>query len=285
MKKKAICSTKVLLVLIVISVSLSAFGQTRKRKPTVKKAPVSTQEKTETAEIAPTGAPPPKKNERPDGASNVGPQDTLNKRPSPTSESQAEPSFVPVYHYEFAQPEFIVSKIVIEHDESGKGRLSFMKKGYDELVSDPLQVSSKTLERINGALTALDFLASNQNYQYEKDFSHLGTVTFRLSRDGKTRSTTFNWTQNKDAKLLMDEYRKIGNQFIWMFDISLARENQPLESPKLMDALDSMIKRNEISDPNQMVPFLQKLVDDERIPLISRNHAGKIVKQLEKEKK
>lgn len=197
----------------------------------------------------------------------------------------SEAVFVPAYHYEFTQPEFVVSKIIIEHDEAGKGKIAFMKKGYDELISDPVQLSSKTLEKINEILNALNFLAANESYQYEKDYSHLGTTIFRLTRDGKTRNTTFNWTQNKDAKLLMDEYRKISNQFIWMFDISLARENQPLESPKLMDSLDSMIRRNEISDPKQMAPFLQSLINDERMPLIARNHAGKLVKQVEKEKK
>ncbi len=194
-------------------------------------------------------------------------------------------AFITTHHYEFTQPEFTISKILIEHDESGKGKLSFMKKGYDELVSDPIQVSSKTLERINAALNALNFLASNESYQYEKDFSHLGTVIFRLTRDDKTRNTTFNWTQNKDAKLLMDEYRKISNQFIWMFDIAVSRENQPLESPKLMDSLESMIRRNEISDPNQMVLFLQTLVNDERMPLIARNHAARLITRVEKEKK
>lgn len=284
MEKNATFVTKASLVLLIVSAAWPIFAQTRKRKPVPKKASVSTQTKPEEVASAPT-APPPKKNERPDGTSNEGSQDQLNKRPTPTSKPPAEASFVPAYHYEFSQPEFLISKILIEHDESGKGKLSFMKKGYDELISDPIQLSSKTLERINGALTALDFLDSNQNYQYEKDFLHLGTMTFRLTRDGRTRNTTFNWTDNKEAKSLMDEYRKIGNQFIWMFDISLARENQPLESPKLMDSLESMIRRNEISDPNQMVTFLQKLVDDERIPLITRNHAGKLVKQIEKEKK
>ena len=43
----------------------------------------------------------------------------------------------------------------------------------------------------------------------------------------------------RTRKLLADEYRKIGNQFIWMFDINVARENQPLEAPRIMDALDS----------------------------------------------
>lgn len=280
MEKMAIFVSTILLALVLVFTSLSVFSQKRKRTAVPKKAPASTQAKTETPEIVSTVAPLPKKNERPDDT-----QERVNKRSSPISDAASEVVFVPSYHYEFTQPEFVVSKIIIEHDEAGKGKISFMKKGYDDLISDPVQLSSKTLEKINETLNALNFLASNESYQYEKDFSHLGTIIFRLTRDGKTRNTTFNWTQNKDAKLLMDEYRKISNQFIWMFDISLARENQPLESPKLMDSLDSMIRRNEISDPKQMAPFLQSLVNDERMPLIARNHAGKLVKQVEKEKK
>jgi hypothetical protein len=280
MEKNAIILIKTALLLLAISTALPVSAQTRKRKPAPKKTTVSTQAKV----VKPSVPPPSKKNERPEEVTDDQSQERPNKRPSADSGTRAD-AFIATHHYEFSQPEFTISKILIEHDESGKGKLSFMKKGYDELVSDPIQVSAKTLERINGALNALNFLASNESYQYEKDFSHLGTVIFRLTREEKTRNTTFNWTQNKDAKLLMDEYRKIGNQFIWMFDISVSRENQPLESPKLMDSLESMIRRNEISDPNQMVPFLQTLVNDERMPLIARNHAGKIVKQVEKEKK
>jgi hypothetical protein len=279
MEKKAIFVSTILLASLLVFASLSVFAQKRKPSTTPKKTPVSAQPKTETPEIVPAVEPPTKKNERPENA-----QEVVNKRPS-TPETAAGKPFVPAYHYEFTQPEFVVSKIIIEHDEGGKGKISFAKKGDDDLISDPIQLSDKTLEKITEILGALNFLASNENYQYEKDFSHLGTIIFRLTRDGKTRSTTFNWTQNKDAKLLMDEYRKISNQFIWMFDISLARENQPLESPNLMDSLASMIRRNEISDPKQMAPFLQSLINDERMPLIARNHAGKLVKQLEKEKK
>ena len=67
-----------------------------------------------------------------------------------------------------------------------------------------------------------------------------------------------------------------------MFDITLARENQPLEAPKLLDSLDSLIKRNEISDAEQMIPFLKELSNDERIPLIARNHAMRLVKKIGK---
>ena len=88
-----------------------------------------------------------------------------------------------------------------------------------------------------------------------------------------------------NARALADEYRKLSNQYIWMFDINLSRENQPLESPKLMDVIDGYIRRNEISDAVQLIPFLKQLGDDERIPLIARNHATRLIKQIEKEKK
>ncbi len=68
-----------------------------------------------------------------------------------------------------------------------------------------------------------------------------------------------------------------------MFDINLARENQPLEAPKLMERLESLVKRNEISDGQQITPLLKEIADDERIPLIARNHATRIVKLIEKQ--
>ncbi|MFL6468318.1 MAG: hypothetical protein ACJ72Z_10215, partial [Pyrinomonadaceae bacterium] len=94
-----------------------------------------------------------------------------------------------------------------------------------------------------------------------------------------------NYTTNKNAKVLVDEYRKLSNQAIWIFDMTLARENQPLDGPKQMEVLEAYIKRGEISDPEQMLPLLRELTDDERLPLIARNHATRLIKQLDKAKK
>ncbi len=265
--------------ILIAAFSLSA--QTKKRRSAVKKpVPTTARTSSDTAKIDLPVAAPPKKNQRPgDRADEALPDKTLVNSGS----SHASTVVKATHFYEFSQPEFLISKIIIEHDDSGKGQISFMKKGYGELVSDPINVSESALEKINLAYKALDFLNSNESYQYEKDFSHLGIMKFKLKNEGHERTATFNWTTNKNAKILADEYRKIGNQFIWMFDISVARENQPLESPKLMDSLDSLIRRNEVSDSKQMVPFLEQLTNDERIPLIARNHAGKLIKLLEKE--
>src|SRR5688572_4229181 len=226
-----------------------------------------------TAEPEPT-PPKPKKNERPVGVGETKP--TTN-----TAKTVKEP----LYRYEFTQPEFLISRIVIEHDDTGSGSIAFGKRSYNDSITEPIEISPATLERLKATFTALNFIDSTENYQFERDFAHMGNIAITLKNAGRERTAKYNWTSNVNAKALMDEYRRIANQFVWMFDFNLARENQPLETPKLVDAFDSLLKRNEIADPHQMLPFLQTVSNDERVPLIGRNHAGKIVKQIEKQKK
>ena len=214
----------------------------------------------------------PKRNERP-----------VSSRPQ-TDEPQPVAATGPRYRYEFDQPDFVVSHVVIEHDDAGKGTISFKRNSLDEDLTEPITVSAATLEKLRSAFEALNFIDSTESYQFEKDFSNMGNVSITLRKDGRERTAKYNWTTNKDAKILMDEYRRLSNQYVWLFDFNLARENQPLDTPKLVESLDGLIKRNEISDPLQMLPFLTAVSNDERVPLIGRNKAGKIVKQIEKQK-
>lgn len=259
---------------------MTATAQTAKRKPAVKKTPPVVEKHKESETDVPAKT-PLKKNERPTSG-DQGTQEKSNTRPTKTPAGNGVPAFTPTYFYEFTQPDFPVSKIDIQHDDSGYGTITFVKFRSDEAITDPIHLTAPVLERINKAIGELNFLDSTENYQYEKDYSHLGNVKFRLKKNGRERSTAFNWTVNKNAKAIADEYRKIGNQYIWMFDLSVARENQPLETPRLMDSLDSLIQRKEIADVKQMAEFLKTLVNDERLPLIARNHAARLVKQAEK---
>ncbi len=271
--------SKITFCLLFLALTFSVSAQAKKK--TVKKTVSSKTLSAEEANALAAG----KKNERPE-TENPPP---VTEQTEQTGKTNARPTNAvkennPVYFYEFTQPKFVISRLRIEHDENGKGKITFLKKDFDEDISDPLQLSATTLERVKAAWNALNFLDSTENYQYEKDYSHLGNMAFTMKKNGKTREAKFNWTDNKGAKTLADEYRKIGQQFIWIFDITVARENQPLEAPRLIDALDSLIKRNEISDAAQMVPLLKELNNDERIPLIARNHALKLAAQIEKMK-
>jgi hypothetical protein len=196
----------------------------------------------------------------------------------PTKDTSSEPS----YSYEFNQPDFYTSHILIEHNAQGHGQVSFKRRNSDELLIEPLELSSQTLSRIISSWDALHFLDSEAGYQAPKDFSHLGTIALQMKKGTRSRKTEFNWTHDPHAKALVDEYRRISNQIIWVFDVKLARDNLPLETPKLIESLESLLNRNEITDPRQLTAFLRELSTDERVPLIGRNKAGKLLKKIEK---
>lgn len=186
------------------------------------------------------------------------------------------------YSYEFKKSDFFVRHIKIKHDARGRGEISFEKQGDMEPITEPLELSKNSLTRITSLWDALRFLDSSANYQAEKQFPHLGTMWLRMTRGTRERVAEFNWTNDPDAKALAEEYRRAANQAIFVFDISVARQNQPLDSPKLLTRLDIHLKRGELSDPQQLVPLLADLETDERLPLITRNHAGRLLKKIEK---
>lgn len=257
-------------VLLVLGFSVDTSAQNKRRKPPAKPAAPVT-EKVVDVPTAPVDAPAKVATKR-------------NERPAAAVPAVKTAAGVPVYFYEFSQPSFQVRKLRIEHDEAGLGKISFQKLGSEEMITDPLALSNTTLERLKTLFSELNFLESSEEYQSKRDYKHLGVVTLRMKKDGRERSTVYNWTENKAAADLAAEYRKIGSEAVWLFDFNVARDNQPLQTPGMMDALDSLLRRKEISDPAQLIPFLQKARSDERIPLMGRNRAAKILAEIEKVK-
>lgn len=186
------------------------------------------------------------------------------------------------YSYEFSQPQFYLHHILVEHDSTGHGRVVVERSGDYAPIIEPLELSTVALGRISSLWQALRFLDSDQNYQTDKQFPHLGTVRLRMEQGTRRRTTEFNWTSNRDAFALANEYRRVVDQVMFVFDITIARENRPLDAPKLMDQLEILMTRDGLSDPQQLLPLLRELKTDERIPLIARNHAGRLLKKIQK---
>lgn len=185
------------------------------------------------------------------------------------------------YSYEFSQPKFYIKHIVLEHDANGRGTVTFERLNEETPIVEPLQLSSEALARISSAWQALQFLESDSDYQASKQFPHLGTMRIAMQRGDRKRVAEFNWTNNPNASTLVNEYRKAADQAILIFDISIARENQPLNAPKLMEAMESLLKRDGLSDPKQLLKLLQDLSTDEHVPLIARNHALRLIKKIQ----
>lgn len=212
-----------------------------------------------------------KHNTRPAPAATPAPPAAASENPDPVK-----------YTYEFSQPKFYIKHIVIEHDANGRGTVTFERLNEDASVSEPLELSPAVLARLNTSWQALQFLDSTDDYQSSKQFPHLGTMRIGMQRGDRKRVAEFNWTNNADAATLVSEYRKAADQAILIFDISIARQNQPLNAPKLMEAMESLLNRGGLSDPKQLLPLLNELSTDERVPLIARNHALRLIKKIQK---
>ena len=203
--------------------------------------------------------------------------------PVSTSSAVSKPKEGSVrFSYEFTQPQFYLRHIVIEHDQAGHGKVSFERLNEETPIVENLEISPKALERVTALWQALRFLDSDTNYQSEKQFPHLGVMKLGMVDGERKRTVEFNWSHIKEAADLVNEYRRIADQASFVFDISVARENQPLNAPKLMDSFESMLKRNALSDPEQVVPLLKEISTDERLPLIARNHALRLISKLAK---
>lgn len=206
--------------------------------------------------------------------------------PSPPSSQRREDNKKPPdptrYSYEFAKAEFLISHIVIEHDALGRGKITFQRRGEETPIIEPIELSISALGRVLGLWSDLHFLDSSENYQTEKSFAHLGTYKLHMDDSLRQRTAEFNWSNNKEAWTLANEYRRVSDQAILIFNLKLAREMQPLNAPSLLNEMETLLTRGGLSDPYQLVPLLKELKTDEHIPLIARNHADRILKKIEK---
>ena len=214
-----------------------------------------------------------KRNDRPQEA---------NKPAAPRREDNKKPPDPTRYSYEFAKAEFLISHVVIDHDALGRGKITFERRGEDTPIVEPIELSISALGRVLGLWTELHFLDSKENYQAPKSFAHLGTYKLHMDDGQRRRTAEFNWSNNKEAWSLANEYRRVTDQAILIFNLKLAREMQPLNSPQLLNEVEMLLTRDGLSDPYQLVPLLTELKTDERIPLIARNHADRILKKIEK---
>ncbi len=215
-----------------------------------------------------------------DGKHNVRPEAS---KPAPPAAAAEQPlTSSAKFFYNFSQPEFFVHHIAIEHDANGRGRITFERMRQDTPVVENIEISSTALARINALWQSVGFLQSGESYQSERQYPHLGTSRLTIEREGGKRSTEFNWTKHADAGALVNEYRRVADQAILVFDISVARETRPLNGPKLMEELELLLKRTGLSDPKQLLPLLKDITSDEHLPLIARNHATRLIKKIEK---
>ena len=75
------------------------------------------------------------------------------------------------------------------------------------------------------------------------------------------------------------------NQETLGFDIVNAMQFERLSIPKRLEQVESELKSNRISDPERLVPMLEKIEADQQIMNYARSQAGKIKREIQTSKK
>src|SRR5262245_58173300 len=187
------------------------------------------------------------------------------------------------YRYLFENPRFTTPVQELEFDGSGQGKFRFKRKDSDEIVNK-LSLSPEVLSQIQLLLDDLNFLASAEDYQYKKDFSHLGNMTISYSRGEKERTVKFNYTENQSMSRLTDIFRNIVTQETRIFELEAVLANDPISAPAQLRMLESELKSKRIADPHRFDPILKNVKLDEGVPLIARNHADRLLNMINKSK-
>lgn len=187
------------------------------------------------------------------------------------------------FYYQFENERFTTPLQEVEIDGAGHGTFRFKRKDSDEIVND-LDLSPALLSQIQLLFSDLNFLESNEDYQHKKDFSHLGTVTIAMSRDGKERTVKFNYTDNAAMGRLRELFQNLTTQETRVFEMETVRSNDPISTPAQLRMLESELRSKHIADPNRFVPILKDIKLDEGVPLIARNHAERLLQSIRKGK-
>jgi hypothetical protein len=188
------------------------------------------------------------------------------------------------FSYRFENPRFYIRVIEIDIDSNGIGQLRFTRGESDEILDSKIKLLPATVSRIRTLFKVTGFLGSHDEYQAEKDFSHLGWVTLTEKEGPRGRKTRFNYTKNAEMKELADIFRGIATQEMSLFDIENAERYQPLDLPKQLDLLENDLKLERISEPERLLAALTEIAADDTQPLIARNQAKRIVDQIRKGK-
>jgi hypothetical protein len=183
--------------------------------------------------------------------------------------------------YHFENEQFVLSRIDLTLDETG-GKLVFVRKGVSAPVERTVRISAAAKAQVDELLGRLNFLTASEAYQTKDDHKNLGTVRIAVRSGSANREVSFNYTANRDMRALADLLRGIANREIYTFDIETAARHQPLDTPGLIKALQDEWTRGYVADASELLPLLQSLADDVTLPLITRNRAGDLAKQITK---
>ena len=168
----------------------------------------------------------------------------------------------------------------IQLDAEAKGEVKFRRR-QAETVNVPIQLSPPAREKFIALLTATNYLDHPETFESGKKIADLGPKRLTIEMPGGNREATFNYSLRKDVTDLSAFCEGLINQETLGFDIRNAMQFEKLSIPKRLEQVENELKANRISDPDRLIPMLEKIEADQQIVNYARQQAGRIKKRIQ----
>jgi hypothetical protein len=172
----------------------------------------------------------------------------------------------------------------IELDADAKGKVTF-KRRQAESVNLPIELSTAAREKFISLLSATNNLDHPETFESGRKIADLGQKHLTLETPSGKREGSFNFSLRKDISDLSTFFEGLINQETIGFDLANAVQFERLSIPKRLEQVENELKSNRISDPERLIPILEKIEKDQQVMNYARTQAGKIKKQIQTPKK
>jgi len=171
----------------------------------------------------------------------------------------------------------------IQLDANAQGTVKFKRRGA-ETVLDSIQLSTAARQKFLTLLAATNYLEHPETFESGKKIADLGAKHLTIETPAGKRDGTFNYSMRKDVTDLSNFFEGLLNQETLSFDITNAMQFERLSIPKRLEQLQNELKGNRISDPENLVPLLDKIQANQQIMNYARAEAGKIKQEIQTKK-
>jgi hypothetical protein len=171
----------------------------------------------------------------------------------------------------------------IQLDQTAKGEVKF-KRREAETVTVPIQLSDPAREKFLAVLAGTNYIDHPETFESGKKIADLGAKRVTLEMAGAKHEATFNYSLRKDVNDLQNFFEGLVNQETLVFDVQNAMKFERLSIPKRLERIETEIKSNRVSDPERLIPLLDKIESDQQIMNFARTQAGKIKKEIQGKK-
>lgn len=155
---------------------------------------------------------------------------------------------------------------------------------YREAVDDELPVKFKLpaadTEEVFGLAEKLDRFQHPLEAPVKVAF--MGTKTFRMEDGAKKTEVKYNYSTDLNAQALQDWFEKMAESAEHRIDVERAAKYDHLGVMKALLLLEGAMDRGRIVAPQQFLPVLDRIVDNENYMHTARARAAEIAENIRK---